>query len=344
MNNKLKINILFNLSDNAAGGGNQFLKAIKNYFIDKGCYVDCYRDADVIIINSHHNLLLALKIKIFNSKIKFVHRIDGPICYYRDDGYELDKLIFFVNKILANGTIFQSQYTKYACISRGLNIEKKTCATILNAPDPIKFFAIKAKENKVNTRAGKKIRLIATSWSGNVKKGFEVYAWLDKHLNYDRYEMIFIGNSPVTFKNIIHKGPMSSDSLAMELRQADIFIFASKVESCSNSLLEAMHSGLPVVAFNGSSNPEIVKLGGELFTEPEQIPDLLEAIISNYEMYQGNIDLPSISDVGTSYYDFTNTTYTKFESGGSLGVGSLLVKCLCAIVMYVSWKIKQRFS
>jgi glycosyltransferase involved in cell wall biosynthesis len=39
----------------------------------------------------------------------------------------------------------------------------------------------------------------------------------------------------------------------------DLFILTSAWEGCSNVILEAMHNGLPVVAFNNSSIPEMVR-------------------------------------------------------------------------------------
>jgi len=295
---KVKVHILFDFVESAWGGGNQFLKAIKDYLVNNDRYVDNYRDADVILLNSHHNALKAIKIKLKNKHIKFVHRIDGPIYYYREDGYYLDKLIFALNAILANGTIFQSYYTKQASVIRGINLINQTSSIITNAPDSLLFFP------KKNNFLHKKIRLIATSWSGNMKKGFDIYAWLDKNLDFYKYEMIFIGNSPIQFNNIIHKKPMRSTDLAVELRKADIFIFASKVESCSNSLLEAMHCGLPVLAYNGSSNPEIVKSGGKLFNKVEEIPKFLDEIVANYIIYQKGINLPCIKMVGNAYLRF----------------------------------------
>ncbi len=336
MSQKIKVHILFDFVDCAWGGGNQFLKAVKDYLIKNDSYVDSYSEADVILINSHHNILQAIKIKFQNKGIRFVHRIDGPIYFYRDDGYYLDKLIFGVNRVLANGTIFQSNYTKNASIDRGINLENQKSLVIINAPNPLVFF------RKESNFLHKKIRLIATSWSGNVKKGFDVYAWLDKNLDFNKYEMIFVGNSPIEFNNIIHKEAMNSKDLANELRESDIFIFASKVESCSNSLLEAMHSGLPVVSFNSSSNPEIVRYGGELFESAEQIPQLLEDIVANYTTYQNNINLPSINQVGKAYYEFIDDIFINAQEGNCVKKRFSWIDYLKIKKTFVWWKSKQR--
>jgi len=335
MKNNLKIHILFDFVSGAWGGGNQFLKAIQNYLVKKNVYTNDYNNADIILINSHHNLIKALKIKLQNKNIIFIHRIDGPIYFYRDDGYFLDELIFKLNTILADGTIFQSNYTKNASLKRGISLNHQFNEIIINAPNPKIFYT--KKSNSTN----KKIKLIATSWSGNIKKGFDVYQWLDNHLDFNKYEMTFVGNSPVKFKQVIHKKTMNSIDLANELRLSDIFIFASKVESCSNSLLEALHCGLPTIAFNSSSNPEIVKDGGELFDEPVQIPLLLEKIIANYSTYQNNIQLLTLEQVGEGYYRFMKDIFIKSQQSEYIPKKCSWLDYFKIKKMLVWWKNKQ---
>ena len=55
-------------------------------------------------------MILDLKFKYQDKKI-FVHRVDGPISNYRKKGIKLDKLIFIINKYLADATILQSNYS-----------------------------------------------------------------------------------------------------------------------------------------------------------------------------------------------------------------------------------------
>jgi len=125
--------------------------------------------------------------------------------------------------------------------------------------------------------------------------------------------MMFVGNSPIQFKNIERLPPLDSNQLAARFKQSDIFVFASPMEACSNLLLEAMHCGLPVVAPNSSSNPEIVKKGGELFDKPSEIPQLLEKIAKNYSSYLNSIKVQSIEDVGKVYYDFTQKVCARIK-------------------------------
>ena len=99
-----------------------------------------------------------------------------------------------------------------------------------------------------------------------------------------------------------------------ELKESDIFIFASPIEACSNSLLEALHCGLPAIAASGSSNLELVGQGGEIFTQPEEIPQLLEKIVKNYSTYQSNINNPAIEEVGKKYHEFIVHVFKQIQS------------------------------
>ncbi len=175
--------------------------------------------------------------------------------------------------------------------------------------------------------------MIATSWSPNWKKGFDVYQWLDENLDFNKYEMVFVGKSPIQFKNIRIISPLSSKDIAEKLKESDIFVFASPIEACSNSLLEALHCGLPAVGPDQSSTPELIGKGGETFSKPAEIPPLLDKITKNYHEYQTNIYNPSIEDVGKRYYDFMTRVEsdkektTSFAWTGRIRVQAAVLAC-----------------
>lgn len=75
----MKINIVFEFKDGPWGGGNQFLKALKDQFTKKNKYIKDPAGADIILFNSHHNLFKVILLKLKFPDKKFVHRIDGPI-------------------------------------------------------------------------------------------------------------------------------------------------------------------------------------------------------------------------------------------------------------------------
>ncbi|HFU76305.1 MAG TPA: glycosyltransferase family 1 protein [Arcobacter sp.] len=300
----MKVHILYPFVDGPWGGANQFLKAIREYFIEQGCYEEELENADVILFNSSPNSLVALLPQIYRLKQKFpnklfVNRIDGPVFYIRDRNRYIDKAFYLFNESVCEGTIFQSNWSREKNYHLGMK-KNRFEVTVLNAPNP-NIFNINHKKPFAFNR---KIKLIATSWSNNLKKGFDVYKWMDEHLDFSKYEMVFIGNSPYDFQNIEIKEPMKSSDLAMALQDSDIIITASQSDPCSNALIEAIHCGLPAIGLDDGGHTEIIGRGGEVFREVQEIPQLLEKISMDYEAYQKNIELPNIHTVGKLYLDF----------------------------------------
>jgi len=94
---------------------------------------------------------------------------------------------------------------------------------------------------------------------------------------------------------------MEPGELAKELKSSDIFIFTSRIESCSNALLEALHCGLPVVAPNSSSNPEVVGKRGLLYSTVEEIPSLVQPNPGRYREFQIGGDLAPSAKIAEMY-------------------------------------------
>ncbi|MEK7658894.1 MAG: glycosyltransferase family 4 protein [Patescibacteria group bacterium] len=299
----MKINVMYETRNQPWGGGNQFLKALKEEFIKKGIYEESPQIADVILFNSHHNLEEVFKIKKNFSEKIFIHRIDGPVYLIRGRNKNLDRIIYRFNNLIADGTIFQSKW----CLKENMNffqIPTKYQTSIYNAPNKDIF-------NKKNKRAfGQgKTRLIATSWSSNMRKGFDIYKYLDENLNFSKYEMTFVGNSPVYFKNIKHIKPVSSIELANILKEHDIYITASQNDPCSNSLIEALSCGLPAVVLNSGGHLELVGKGGEFFFAERDIIEKIDKVAKNYNYYIKRIKEFSIDTVAKNYYEFAQKIY-----------------------------------
>lgn len=300
----MKINIFFPFSTGPLGGGNQFLKALRNYFIEKKVYEHKAEKADIILFNSHHKINELLKLKQKYPEKIFIHRVDGPVSLIRKNDNYTDKFIYRINNYIANATIFQSEWSKQKNYELGIK-HKNHEAIIINAPD-LKIFN---KIDKTHFKPSGKVRLIATSWSHNMVKGFETYKWLDEHLDFSKFEMTFCGNSPLRFKNIRYLKPLQSNELAKELKNHDIFITASQNDPCSNSLIEALHCGLPAIALNDGGHPEIIGKGGLVFDKKEEIFSCFDKIIENYNTFRENIHLPTMEQVGAKYYDFMTNVF-----------------------------------
>ena len=296
-----KIHILFKIKDGPWGGGNQFLKALRDEFKKTGIYEDDPGKSDLILFNSHQDLREALNLKFKYPEKKFIHRIDGPIFLIRGRDFVIDKIIFYFSNKIADFSIFQSTWSLRKCKELGFKSNFDSEAVIHNAPDNTIF----NKKGKKEFNSKEKIRLIATSWSQNWNKGFDVYRYLDNNLDFNKYEFIFIGNSPINFKNAKHIKPLPSKELSEELKKSDIFITASKKDPCSNSLIEALSCGLPAVAYNDGGHPELIQSGGEIFNKKEEIIDKIERIVNNYSVYEKNIPTYQIQDIAQQYADIS---------------------------------------
>jgi len=213
----------------------------------------------------------------------------------------MDRKIFSVNRAVADGTIFQSEWSRSE--SRKQGMKKNRFETVIhNAPDPDIFYS----SNNERERHSKKIKLIATSWSNNPDKGFDIYHYLDENLDFEKYEMTFVGRIDKPFKKITVIDPVPSLILAKQLRQHNIFVFASKREACSNSLIEAFSCGLPAVVRNNSSNPEVMGKRGLTFNGKEDVISIIELMIHNLETYEKIPFKYQIKGTGDKYLNFFN--------------------------------------
>lgn len=259
-----KIHIFFPFESGPSGGGNQFLLTLRDEFRQKNVYVETVEDADIILWNSYHYLTQVLWLKRKFPKKIFVHRLGPIFSLHRGKSWEfMDRLILEVNEKVADFTIFQSTWSLFESQKRGFTSD--LYAVIGNAADPKYFYPAKEKEK------GKKIRVMISGWSTNPKKGFDVYRYLDEHLDTARYECIFVGRSPDIYKKIQMKEPLGKEELGNELRRADIYVSAVEDDACSNAIVEALACGIPVVARDSGGNRELVGQRGILFSSNKDL-------------------------------------------------------------------------
>jgi len=299
----IQVNILWDFKDESWGGGNQFLRILRKFLREQECYAESPEAADVILVNSKDKLPEAAWLKQKYSSV-CVHRIDGIFSLYRGEHERHnDQKVYDFNKQYADGSIFQSHWSKEASFINGMapNVFEKV---IHNCSDMSLF-----NHDKKILRGGK-IRLITTSWSDNIKKGFDIYKMIDNQLDFNKFEYVFVGRSPFSFKNIQSKGILNSAEIASELKQAHIFVTATQVDACSNSLIEALSCGLPSVALNSGGSPELVKEGGVVF-DSDNVIESINEVADNLSSYASKIQVDSILGVGPAYYNFMEEVFNE---------------------------------
>lgn len=226
---------------------------------------------------------------------RMVHRVDGPVGAYRgfDDG--TDARIAEINAELADATVLQSRYSldKHAA----LGIELRDPIVISNTVDSAIFHPPDERE----PLDGRPLRVIASSWSQNPRKGADTLAWLDRNLDPGRFELTFVGQSQQRFERIRHAPPVDSYGVARLLRAHDVYLAASENDPCSNALLEALACGLPAAFLDSGGHPELVGGGGLSFGSAEEVPDVLARIAGDLDLYRDRISVPSLASVAERY-------------------------------------------
>ncbi|MBE9485763.1 MAG: glycosyltransferase family 4 protein [Chloroflexi bacterium] len=280
-----------------AGGGHQFLRALWREFERRGIRLEhntVSKTTRACLFNSF-NFNFKRLCQLRRPGCRMIHRVDGPLAVYRgfDDG--TDRKIFELNQEIADVTILQSQFSLTKHLELGFDFVQPV--VIPNAAD-LEIFHSRGRQP---FNVDRKIRLISVSWSDNLNKGAPVYQWLDDHLDWGRYEYTFVGRSSVSFHNIRMLSPITSEELAKELRQNDVFITASRNDPCSNSLIEALACGLPALYLGSGGHSEIVGEAGFAFQSAEEIPQLLSRLIADYSQRQALIRLPSIAETADKY-------------------------------------------
>lgn len=291
----MKINILYRIVDTPTGGGNQLLRSLRDRFKWLECYTDSFEEADVFLYNGHqeHEMVKQLKQKYPNKT--FIHRLDGLQKLYNEPNDIRQDQALEINKI-ADGTIFQSHWTKEEFRKVGFDNRRRS-RVIHNAANTRIFYPDK-------TNNSSKTILVTSSWSDNWKKGFKYYKYLDENLDFNKYEYWFIGNSPFVFKNIEMIKPLTSQDLSIMLRKADIFISGVQFDACSNSILEALATALPVVALDSGANSELVNNNGMLFNGIEDVIEKIDEVNVLKEKISRNINTKNTEQVALEYINF----------------------------------------
>ena len=282
-----------------SGGGNQFLRALVGELEARGLTVERNRisgSTHACLFNSFNFDFRRLR-RFARDDVRLVHRVDGPIAAYR--GYEdgTDRRILRINHELASATVFQSQWSLERHGELGL--ELRLPAVIHNAVDPAIFHPPELREPLEDRR----VRLVATSWSSNPRKGADVLTWLDRHLDHERFELVFVGRPPARLDRARVIAPLDSHALAEVLRHSDVYLAASRDDPCSNALLEALACGLPAAFLRSGGHPELVGEAGLGFDRPEEVPDVLERLTAEVDGRRNAISLPSLTTVADRYLE-----------------------------------------
>ena len=279
------------------GGSNQFLLALRRELEQRGLRVGeerVSRRTRACLLNAHAFDPEAIR-RGLHPGCRVVHRIDGPLLLYRgfDDGS--DERIRELNRELAHATVAQSRYSLDAYA--GLGFELAAPTMIPNAVDPELFHPPRDRRPS----SGRRVRLVCTSWSDNPNKGAVTFGRLAERLDPARFECTFAGRSPVPLPAVRVLPPLDSRRLGELLREQDVFVAPSVNDPASNAVLEALACGLPVLYARSGGHPELVGDAGLGFEDPDELPELLERLLDEYEERRARISVPTLRETADRY-------------------------------------------
>jgi glycosyltransferase involved in cell wall biosynthesis len=279
------------------GGGNQFLLALVGELERRGLAVEANRvsaGTAACLYNSFNFDFDRLR-RFVRADVRMVHRVDGPVGVYRgfDDG--TDRRIAAINSV-ADVTVLQSEFSRAK--HEELGIALRNPIVVRNTVDPA-IFHPPAEQCDSHER----LRVIATSWSSNPRKGGDLLAWLDRNLDAACFEVTFAGNTELEFEHIRVFPPLPSHELAELLRTQDVYLATSRDDPCSNALLEGLACGLPAAFLRSGGHPELVGEGGVGFDEAEELPAVLTQLGGELAARRARIRVPALHEVADSYLE-----------------------------------------
>jgi glycosyltransferase involved in cell wall biosynthesis len=189
---------------------------------------------------------------------KIVFRVDGLRRIYAQYPTKADDILIG-NLSLADSVIFQSRFCKDSFDH--LRIKYPTCDDIILNGTNTNIFYPASKIPDFSQG----LMLISNSWSANLNKGFQVIASFSELEN---VTVLHIGRWPegIPPNKVKLLGIMGENQVAEILRNGHFFLFPSEHDACSNTVVEALASGLPVLYHDSGGTPELCRQG--LFGKP----------------------------------------------------------------------------
>lgn len=179
---------------------------------------------------------------------RFILKIVGDAAWEQKKPY-LMMIQSYVAK-RAQKIIVPSRYVKEMVAAWGVPQEK--IIVIYNAPEPLPQLDISKDEAK--QKIGVRGDIILSAGRSVPWKGFPALRSImpDLHKENPNFRLVIVGEGE---KKVPHS------QMPIYFKAADIFVLNSGYEGLSHVILEAMQSGLPVIASKEGGNPELIEDG-----------------------------------------------------------------------------------
>lgn len=295
---------------NVSLGIDQGFQILKEQLINKNINVlenRISKKIEACLLFSTYTDIKGLK-KIERNSTSIVHKINGSMWSAgRSSRHKIDQC-FGINSEFATATILESvwMYTQ-VCKLGYTPVNPVVIPNIVNSH-------IFHKRGRITFSRHRKIRLISINMEPILSRDDVLfYKWIDKNLDWGRFEFMLIGNTLQAFGEISCISPVSPRKLSEALRQHDIFVSVKKEDPCSIELLEALNCRLPVLYVNSGGNAELVSCAGLPYSNKEEFISNLETLTENYLTYQNLINIPTIEEIGKK-------TLTVLDESGQMSL------------------------
>lgn len=186
---------------------------------------------------------------------------------------------------VVKGVICVSTKNKIESIKYDLTKEEK-CIVLPNSVNGSEFYKMDKMEIRKQLGIAPDIFAIAYCGRFNDRKGvFRVVDALNT-LNDSTIKAIFIGmpiegqkNYP-EYSGIVYCGPLPHVEVAKYLNAADVFVLPTLAEGCSNSIVEAMACGLPIISSDLPFNHDILDDSNAILIDPMDVDAIADSIKS----------------------------------------------------------------
>lgn len=203
---------------------------------------------------------------------------------------------FYINALKTDtkGVICVSTKNKNESIEKHLTTEDK-CIVLPNAIESELFY--KMDKKTIRQHLGYPVDAFIVAFCGrfNHRKGAFRVAEAIQKCNNPNIKAIFIG-LPIEGQTklpecdgIIFRGALPHEDVAKYLNAADVYVLPSLAEGCSNSIVEAMACGLPIISSDLPFNYDILDKENSLLVDPMDV----DAITMNITMLYENRDMCS---------------------------------------------------
>ena len=248
--------------------------------------------ADIVHINGMFDVNFATAAKILRRKVVFTEHSDLNYWYSLNWGYQQFLRRIFVQNL--DGIITVSEFNKKQLIARG--ISENILTRVYNG---VEVNSSAMESNKL--LSGKKV-VVGTVSRLDTLKGIEYLLRAFKIFEFEHQnsELVIVGTGPLEdeYKQLAQELGITQKvqfcgyqkNTAEYLRGFDIFVLPSESESFSFSILEAMSSGVPIVATNVGGVSEQIESGKEGLLVPPRNPEAMSRAIKYL------VDNPSLAE------------------------------------------------